>query len=70
MELPSRRFEQDFDNSFFINTNPLAFQFCYTSQRRYLFQQIDSAFGIAPIHCHTTRSFSQNCSPLRVWKLR
>jgi hypothetical protein len=24
----SRRFEQDFDNSFFINANPLAFQFC------------------------------------------
>jgi hypothetical protein len=24
----SPRFEQDFDNGFFFNTNPLAFQFC------------------------------------------
>jgi len=28
MESVSCRFEHDFDNGFFINTNPLSFQFC------------------------------------------
>jgi hypothetical protein len=64
MELFSRRFEQDFDNSFFIDTNLFALQFCYTSQPRHLFQQIDNAFGIAPIHCANRYNETGFSSPL------
>jgi hypothetical protein len=36
----------------------------YTSQRRHLFQQIDNAFGIVPIHCANKYNETGFSSPL------